>query len=176
YTHNKDFILVDGYISQDPVSDMINNLFRLVQKYNPMEVGIEVTGQQGGFVSWIRDQQVSKNVYFNINEVRPTSDKFGRFVLFSPNFHAKKMFVSKFMEDTEYFRELEDELFKTTKKGFKSKHDDVLDTISMLQYLELFAPSQQEYIEEKPDIIIDSFDRMIINEEKNDIIRNNVIF
>ena len=80
------------------------------------------------------------------------------------------------MEDTEYFRELEDELFKTTKKGFKSKHDDVLDTISMLQYLELFAPSQQEYIEEKPDIIIDSFDRMIINEEKNDIIRNNVIF
>lgn len=34
----------------------IDELFRLVQEYRPQEVGIETTGQQGGFISWIQNE------------------------------------------------------------------------------------------------------------------------
>jgi hypothetical protein len=31
----------------------VDDLFRLSQEYKPQQVGIEVSGQQGGFIQWI---------------------------------------------------------------------------------------------------------------------------
>ena len=39
-------------------------------------------------------------------------------------------------------KEFVDEASKASKMGFKSRHDDVLDTISMLQMMDIYAPSE----------------------------------
>jgi len=51
----------------------VDNLFRLVQEYSPLEVGIEITGQQGGFISWIQNEMTSRNIYLQAIEKFPTN-------------------------------------------------------------------------------------------------------
>lgn len=142
YTNNQDFILVDGVCAKQTIDLSIKDLFRLVSKYRPLQVGIEVTGQQGGFVKWIMEEQIRNQIYFSIKEIRPSKDKFSRFLAFSTMYHRNKVKVYSGIKQNEpYYNEYLNEISKVTKNGFKSKHDDVLDTNSMLLDLDLYAPS-----------------------------------
>lgn len=151
YTNNKDWMLVDGVCKQQLMDQNIKDLFRLVSMYKPLGVGIEVTGQQGGFVRWITNEMMDKNIYFNLLSsknngepgIRPTSDKITRFNTVLPMFKQKKVWFAEEMKDTDFGRELLDELINVSKKGFKSKHDDVSDTISMLTEFDAYAPSEE---------------------------------
>ena len=151
-------LLVDGVAKKQEMDETLDDLFRLVKMYKPLEVGIEVSGQQGGFLPWIRQQMIAKNVFFNIAKgfdskkegIRPTTKKISRFLLFAPKIRAKKVMLPLELKDTAYMDECLEETKYVTKKGFKSKNDDVLDTWSMLSELEPFAPSEEikvEYID-----------------------------
>ena len=149
YSNNGDYMLVDGWCDKTEVSKFINKIFEFIPVYNPIGVGIEVTGQQAGFISWLRDEMLAKNIYFNFlssnnngeDGIRPTGDKFSRFILFKPRFDTKKVWIANEMKDTEWYNEFEEERSKATKQGFKSKHDDVLDSISMLGSFDAFKPN-----------------------------------
>lgn len=155
YTANEDFILVDGFCGKVVVDDFIKMLFSFVIKYKPLQVGLEVTGQQLGFVQWITNEQYKNNVYFNIKEVKPNKDKYSRFLTFAPNYHRNKVKIySSMKQNKRYYDEFIDEISKVTiNDGFKSKHDDVLDTHSMLLYLDLYAPSYG-VIDETPELVV----------------------
>ena len=92
-----------------------------------------------------------KNTFFNIAKqfdsnkegIRPTTKKISRFILFAPKIRAKKVMLPEEMKGSEYMDEALEEIKYTTKKGFKSKNDDVLDTWSMLSEIEPFAPSEE---------------------------------
>lgn len=171
---NQDKILVDGICKKQSMRKNIDDLFMLVQKYKPLQVGIEVTGQQIGFIEMIRQESWTKKIYFNIQEIRPTKDKFSRFALFSPQFLAKKIQVIEYMLKNEYGREFLDELYKATNSGFKSKHDDVLDTFSMLNDLEIFYPTEDVSSYKTYDNITETGDFRIEVEAPTRI--NNTIF
>ena len=149
YSNNGDYMLVDGWCDKTEVSQFINKIFEFIPVYNPIGVGIEVTGQQAGFISWLRDEMLAKNIYFNFlssnnngeDGIRPTGDKFSRFILFKPRFDTKKVWIANEMKDTAWYNEFEEERSKATKQGFKSKHDDVLDSISMLGSFDAFKPN-----------------------------------
>ena len=143
YTSNQDFILVDGFCGKVTVDEFIKSLFNFATRYKPLQVGIEVTGQQGGFIQWIEQEQYRTQIYFNIKEIRPTKDKYSRFLAFAPFYHRKKVkFGYEIKQNKPYYSEMISELLKVTiNDGFKSKHDDIIDTHSMLQYLDLYAPS-----------------------------------
>ena len=72
----------------------IDDLFKFVQLYNPQSVGIEVSGQQGGFVNWIEQEMLRRNIFFSLasegNEgragIRPTTSKLQRFNVVVPYF------------------------------------------------------------------------------------------
>lgn len=174
YTSNKDFMLIDGMLGKFEITTTINALFTLCKKYKPLQVGLEVTGQQGGYVEWIRGEQIKRNIFFDIKEVRPTKDKFSRWHQFVPQYKNGKVKVLTTLKDTPYYIEMEDELFKATKSGFKSKHDDILDTHSQLLYLDLYAPSIEA--PNKNYDYIDFDDETLQIESHNNIIRANVIF
>ena len=163
YSNNKDFILVDGICDKINMNNTLNHLFKLCSQYRPLQVGLEITGQQGGFVSIIREQMVKRNIFFNIKEIRPTKDKFSRFSLFTPFFTQQKVYMLETLENKPLGVEFKDEVFKATKEGFKSKHDDVLDTISMLIDLDLFAPSTEEK-KDFTDLEIDYEDNIIFKD------------
>ena len=48
----------------------IDDLFVLAQKYKPLSVGIEVTGQQEGFIPWIKSEMVKVMVQRQVFVVR----------------------------------------------------------------------------------------------------------
>jgi len=148
---NGDWYWIDGICKKQKMDKNMDDLFNLVQKYNPMSVGIEVSGQQGGFIPWIREQMIDKNCFFNLasdkksNEagIRPSTNKYQRFDVVLPWFKAGKMYFPDEMRESVPMREMYDELTLASQSGFKSKHDDFIDTISMLALLKIFKPSAQ---------------------------------
>lgn len=152
-TNNDDLILVDGICEKQPIDLTIRELFRLIAFYKPLQVGMEITGQQQGFVSWVKKEMYKTNIYFNIKEVRPTKDKLSRFLAIVPRFHSNKVMISSNLRNkqSKLYIELMDELQKATIQGFKSKHDDVLDTISMLLDLDLYTPYSNTAITKEED-------------------------
>jgi predicted phage terminase large subunit-like protein len=151
YNNNGDWLWVDGFCKRTLMDKTIDELFRLVQEYRPQEVGIETTGQQGGFISWIQNEMGQRNNYFTLSKgrnsntigIRPTKDKMSRFQQNAiPLFKSKKIWLPEELKDSEELVELLFELSLATLKGFKSKHDDQIDTITMLAELNAWKPSE----------------------------------
>lgn len=149
YNSNGDWMLVDGFRKRCLVDEGINEIFRFAQIYNPQSVGIEVTGQQGGFVTWLQNEMINRNVWFNLATannsntpgIRPITDKFSRFMLQVPMFKMRKMMFPTELKDDQFLMAMMEELNLVSKSGFKSKHDDTIDTISMLSCMNPWKPS-----------------------------------
>jgi predicted phage terminase large subunit-like protein len=147
--NNGDYLLVEGMCKKQLMDKNIDKLFELASVYRPLGVGIEVTGQQKGFISWIQSEMIKRNIFFNLVSsnnngqagIRPSADKFARFSLFLPRIKSKKLWFAEELKGSEWMNEALDELSKASVSGFKSKHDDVIDTISMLGSFEVYKPS-----------------------------------
>lgn len=156
YNTNGDWLWVDGICKRQLMNDNINDLFRLAQMYNPQSVGIEVTGQQGGFIPWIQEQMMIRNNYFslvsdqNSNKpgIRPTTNKMVRFMIMEPLFKLKKMWFPEEMKEDPVIVEIMNELSLISPDGMKSKHDDCNDNIAMLSVMKAWKPSAES---PKPD-------------------------
>jgi predicted phage terminase large subunit-like protein len=141
---------VDGICARQDMAVNINDLFRLCQQYRPLSVGVEVSGQQGGFVSWIQSEMLTRNIYFNLAQeqgsskpgIRPKTDKMTRLNTVVPWFKAGLMHFPEEMRNQPIMQEAVQELSLASRNGLKSKHDDVLDTISMLADIDTWKPSQ----------------------------------
>jgi len=150
YNNVGDWLWVDGVCKRQDMSKNIDDLFRLAQQYRPQQVGIEVSGQQQGFVSWVQGQMLERNVYFPLASegndmkpgIRPNTNKLVRFNTMVPQFKARKVFFPIEKKNSEELREMYAELSLATAGGFKSKHDDFIDTISMLASLNPWRPSE----------------------------------
>lgn len=151
YNNNGDWFWVDGLCKRILVDEFIDELFRFATFYKPQQVGIEVTGQQGGFVRWIQNQMLERNVFFPLASegnsgdpgIRPNTNKLVRFNSVVPLFKAKKVFFPLELKESEPMKEAMNELSLVSLSGFKSKHDDFSDTISMLASLKVWTPSAE---------------------------------
>ena len=135
------WFLVDGICKRQLMDKNIKDLFRLVQIYSPLGVGIEVTGQQAGFVSWVKQEMLDKNIFFNVMAIRPTQQKYTRFLSVVPWFKQKLIHLPEELKKDAMVSELISELSLVTKGGFKSRHDDMLDGVSLLTMMETWRPS-----------------------------------
>jgi len=146
-TSNIDMLLVDGTIGRRLMDRNIDDLFRFAQMYKPISVGIEVTGQQGGFTSWIRREMLLRNIVFNLassknndgDGIRPVKNKFQRLLTMQPKFAQKKIWLPEELRNEELVVELLNELKRATRKGLKGK-DDVIDAVTMLEEMDVIAP------------------------------------
>lgn len=152
WAHNShgDWFWVDGICKKQLMDANINDLFRLVSEYRPQQVGIEVTGQQSGFIPWIQQEMMSRNIWFSFASdgngsrpgIRPNVNKMVRFNMVLPMFKTGKIYFPTEMKETDIVREFIGELSMATLKGFKSRNDDCIDTISMLMSLQAWRPSE----------------------------------
>lgn len=149
--NNGDWFWVDGVRHQKTMDKSIDELFRLVAEYRPMSVGVEVTGQQNGFIPWMQQQMFEKNVYFtfashgNSNNpgIRPASDKVSRFNLTVPWFKTGKMYLPEEGRTSAIVAAFVDEITHVTPLGMKSKNDDCNDNVSQLPLLKAWRPSEE---------------------------------
>lgn len=151
YNNKGDWYWVDGICKRQLMDKNIDDLFRLCQLYNPQQVGIEISGQQGGFIPWLQSEMLERNIYFsfasdkNSNEpgIRPSSDKMGRFNIVLPWIKARKIYFPEEKRNSPPIAEAMNELSLASPSGFRSKHDDFIDTISMLASLTPWRPSEE---------------------------------
>ena len=150
YNSNGDWLWVDGVCKRQLMDQNVEDLFRLAQQYRPQSVGIEVSGQQGGFIQWIMNEMINRNSYFNLASdsnsnkpgIRPNTNKMQRFNVVVPLFKAHKIWFPEELKDDLIMKEAMDELRLAAQSGFRSKHDDFIDTISMLGSIKAWKPSQ----------------------------------
>jgi predicted phage terminase large subunit-like protein len=155
--NNGDWFWVDGVCKRQLMDKNIDDLFRLAQLWRPQSVGIEVSGQQGGFIPWIQDQMLTRNIYFTLasegNEarpgIRPTTQKLVRFNTVVPLFKAGKMYFPAEKRNSPELLEMMEELSLASPVGFRSKNDDQIDTISMLGLMTVWKPSEEAVMSEK---------------------------
>ena len=141
---------VDGVCKRQLMDKNIDDLFRLAQLYKPQSVGIEVSGQQGGFIAWIKREMLDRNIYFTLASdnnsskegIRPVTNKMARFNIVVPWFKSKRMFFPEELKETPILQEFTNEISLVSPSSFRAKHDDWLDTISMLASLITWRPSE----------------------------------
>lgn len=164
-SYNNDWLLVDGQCKRQSMQDNIEDLFQYAKKWKPISVGIESSGQQGGFLSIIEEMKQQRNVWFQFAKkpgskeygIRPTKDKVHRFVTgVQPKFKQGKIWLPRpeVIKGTNYrlfeaVEELVNELSKFTMAGgvIALKHDDMIDTLNQLSEMEIWAPSDDNVVE-----------------------------
>lgn len=156
YNNAGDWFWVDGICKRQLMDKNVDDLFRLAQMYRPQQVGIEVTGQQGGFIPWLQKEMIERNIFFSLASegndmkpgIRPNTNKLVRFNTVVPLFKARKVFFPIERKNEPPLQEAILELSLVSVSGFKSKHDDFCDTISMLSSLTPWKPSEETPLRE----------------------------
>ncbi len=151
YNNVGSWFWVDGICKRQLMDTNVEKLFYFAQKYRPQSTGIEISGQQKGFVSWISSQMIERNIYFTLAcegesktpGFRPSTNKLVRFNTVVPMFKAGKMYFPEEMRHTPIMQEMINEVSLVTNSGIKSKKDDFLDTISMLSLMKPWKPSEE---------------------------------
>lgn len=159
YNANGDWFWVDGIHERQLMDKNVDDVFRLVQEYKPMQVGVEKTGQQAGFIPLLQREMMYRNIWFNFAPdkngeagIRPVSDKLTRFNLVVPLFKAGKIKFPEEMKETTIIGEFVSQLSLATRTGLKSKHDDALDTISQLHDLTPWKPAESPKMVQKDEV------------------------
>lgn len=162
YNSNGDWFWVDGICERQTMDKSIDDLFRLVQQYKPQQVGVEITGQQGAFISWLQKEMMNRNIWFNFASseksntpgIRPVVDKLSRFNLVVPWFKAGKFYFPEELKQSVIMGHFLGQIRLATQSGLKGK-DDCIDTISMLAYLKPWKPSDAAPMAPASDVIWD---------------------
>jgi len=150
YNNQGHWLYVDGVAVRQTMDKNIDDLFRLVQEWKPQQVGIEISGQQLGFIKWIQGEMMTRNIYFNLASdhngnqpgIRPVTDKMKRFMIVVPWFKLNRVFFPEDRKNSTEVQEAINELGLAAANGFRSKYDDFIDTISMLASLVAWRPSE----------------------------------
>jgi hypothetical protein len=94
-------------------------------------------------------EMLDRNVFFTLASdgqnklgLRPTTDKFSRFNVVVPLFKMHKIWFPHDLKNSQPMKEAVEELSLASVNGFRSKHDDFIDTISMLAQMKAWKPSQ----------------------------------
>lgn len=149
YSSDNAWYWVDGICRRQDMGKNIDDLFKYASKWRPLSVGVEVSGQQGGFIPWMQQEMLRRQVYFNFASennkrepgVRPSGDKVQRFNTVVPLFKLHKMHFPKQLKHGIEMQEMYNEVSLASPSGLRSKKDDFIDTISMLSVLKPIAPS-----------------------------------
>ena len=94
---------------------------------------------------------LDRNIYFPLSSegnngspgMRPATNKLVRFNTVVPLFKARKIFFPHERKTEPAVVEAIEELSLVSVSGFKSKHDDFCDTISMLPLMNAWKPSEE---------------------------------
>lgn len=156
--NNNDWMLIDGQCKRQTMKENIDDIFNYARKWKPLSVGIETSGQQGGFLSILNEEMGTRNIWFSLARkegskepgIRPTKDKMHRFVTgVQPKFKQGKILFPKpeLVKNNPNLwglvNEFLSELRRLTMAGGVEAlpHDDAIDTLNQFAEMQKYTPS-----------------------------------
>lgn len=153
---NQDYFLVDLCVKRQGIGEQYDELFRMVKQWSnrgaPVEVGVEIDGQQSAHLFALKEMMYKLNVYFTFARQKGASygkqgilskstggNKHGRFRMMLPQFQNSKIHFAKELEHTPDMIEALKQLKYTTWEAFGG-HDDFPDIVSQLGMMEIQFP------------------------------------
>ena len=121
------FVLDIDYGRYDP-TETIDAIFRAVQKYKPLIVGIERVAYQQALEHFLIKEMPERGVFFRVEPLKAEKKKELRIQALQPRFKAGTIWFPQFADFT---TELEAELL-TFPRG---KHDDLIDALAYMEQI-----------------------------------------
>ena len=176
------FHWIDGIVKRQDMSKNVDDIFRLVKIYEPLATGIEISGQQKGFVSWLKREMTIRDTYFYIASdkqsgeegLRPNTSKLQRFNVVLPLFKQRKIAFPEELRSSHTMLEFIDEITSVTPSGFKSMHDDCADTVSQLAMITYFNPLDPKFRTEEKKLQVEG-SRYFIEEEQESNLSSYIV-
>jgi predicted phage terminase large subunit-like protein len=118
-------------------NEIIEEMFKVNERYHPIEMGLEVQAYQKMLAYSLRDEMRTRKKYLPLREIKqPTNkSKETRIKSLQPGYYNGKIFHRERMINLEY---LEDELLRFP----RGAHDDIIDTLASLT--EFAVPPKSE--------------------------------
>jgi phage terminase large subunit-like protein len=165
---NNDYFLMDLCLRRQELQQQYDELFRMVSTWSkggkPVEVGIEIDGQQKAHLFAIKEMMQKKNIYFSFARQKGApvtregilskaggANKFERFRFVLPMLQNRKVFFPEQLKENPEMREAIKQLKGTTHSGF-STHDDFCDVVSQLGLIDILPGSEANPEEELTDV------------------------
>lgn len=139
-------------------SEKVENIVTMVDKWHPSVIGIEGVGFQKELKYWLEELVLKNRHLPPIQEIKapPSRSKFMHLKSIEPYYRNGMVYHASWMKD------LENELLMLSNDGYKGKHDDLIDALSM--QLELLLPGDEAPREEIP---AGSWEEAAIDARKN---------
>jgi len=114
--------VLDYYRARCNPGELIDEIFKHVEAYKPLSVGIESVAYQKTLVWWLKEMQIKRKTWFPVEEVKTSNTKkVFRIRGLQPILADRRLFILSWMKD------LRQEL-TTFPRG---AHDDIIDALSM---------------------------------------------
>ena len=153
---NQDYFLVDLCVRRQGIGEQYDELFRMVRQWSnkgaPLEVGIEVDGQQKAHLYALKEEMNKRNTHFTFGRQKGAKygsqgilskstggNKHGRFRMMLPQFQNAKIHFAEELRNTPDMQEALTQLKYTTWDNFGG-HDDFPDIVSQLGMMEILFP------------------------------------
>lgn len=135
-----DIYVLDSLKGHWNVSESINNIFLMYEKWHPSVVGLETVAFQKALKQWLEEQMRVRGSYFPITELKRNTNESKEFRIkaLEPFYRGGKVFHAPWMKS------LEEELL-TFPKG---RHDDEIDALA--SQLDLLVPGDSEARQDVP--------------------------
>jgi len=157
---NNDYFLLDLCLRRQELQQQYDELFRMVNTWSkggkPIEVGVEIDGQQKAHIFSIKQMMQKRNQYFSFARQKgaPTTregilskmggeNKLERFRYFLPQLQNKKVFFPEQLKNNPEMKEAIKQLKGATHSGF-STHDDFCDAVSQLGLMDIMAGTGED--------------------------------
>ncbi len=125
------WFLVEAYIEKGTPTDVINELFRQVIKFNPIEIRAEEVTIQQVFNYFIEQEMEKRNVYFTVEKLvnNTIKSKHSRIMGIEPRHKRQHMFLPK-KKNKKAIEKLEEQLYGYLRTGATTPTIDGLDCLA----------------------------------------------
>jgi predicted phage terminase large subunit-like protein len=123
---------------------IMNLLFQLCERFNPMKIGIEDVAFQKVLVYMAFEEMERRNIWLPLEGIKPPNDKSKQMKILGliPRFEWGRILINRGLYD------FENEYLDYA--GERSKHDDLLDALSSIEALITYPTNNTEEIKDVP--------------------------
>jgi predicted phage terminase large subunit-like protein len=126
------WFLLDCVFGRFDPTRTIDELFKLVSKWNPIMVGIEKVAFQAAMEVFIIKEMPKRNIFFRTFGLKAEGKKTERISSLQPRFTSHSVWFPK---GESFLVELEKELLSFTMEGSRGLHDDLIDALAYVQQI-----------------------------------------